>query len=392
MTKNLIFVALLQILVIAIIFTAVIAGCGVPQEQRVTEAPHLLADLHGKILYETYSVDKEDYPYLVTHKDLYVLDLDTSPYRSQKLVEFNFSENSRLFEFETTRIPSPVPSPDNERIAFFGKDGLYVLDVDTNNVEKIVEATRQIGDHYIAWHPNGQLLAYVHAGDLYVVNIDGTGWKKIADHQGSFYTRVEGWIEEQIRRPTWLRNGSILLFDDFSAPSGMRYGSMPRSIYTFSFEKQARNLFREYFVDTPYIYDIIGPILPSSSLIPNDEVFISNWDWCSIAKFDGTQDRWELVNEPKHIYSEGLLLSPEKGKFLSFRGGDTLEYFNHAERKRISLRGFLKEALGGAWSPNGQYAALSGRGNGILILEPNTQNVAVILVEQEDYIQVIAWY
>jgi len=59
--------------------------------------------------------------------------------------------------------------------------------------------------------------------------------------------------------------------------------------------------------------------------------------------------------------------------------------------KVIYLGGFLKEVLGGAWSPNGQYVALNGKGNAILILEPDTQTVAMISVGQEESIQVIAW-
>jgi len=40
-----------------------LVGCSLPQRQKVIEDSRLLANLHGKIIYETYNVDKEDYPY-----------------------------------------------------------------------------------------------------------------------------------------------------------------------------------------------------------------------------------------------------------------------------------------------------------------------------------------
>jgi len=68
-------------------------------------------------------------------------------------------------------------------------------------------APRRLGSavgHSASWSPDGQKLAYMNGGDVYVANADGTGARKVASNPNQ---SIWAWS------PTWSRNGDLLRFE-----------------------------------------------------------------------------------------------------------------------------------------------------------------------------------
>ena len=110
-------------------------------------------------------------------------------------------------------------SPDRNRVAFFSTDGyLSVLRIDTGELKRLIEAPQDDSEGYVAWAPDSTKIVYTSNRDLYVVNSDGSGDRKLAEHNSGEYVN-RGIIEDQIRHPMWSADGNYILFDDFRAPS-----------------------------------------------------------------------------------------------------------------------------------------------------------------------------
>jgi Tol biopolymer transport system component len=84
---------------------------------------------------------------------------------------------------ETTRASDLTWSPDGRRLAFQDVGGIYVVDVDGSGERKL--PTGSDADQWPSWSPDGTKLAVRgldgHEGGIYVVNVDGTGRRRLTD-------------------------------------------------------------------------------------------------------------------------------------------------------------------------------------------------------------------
>jgi len=93
-------------------------------------------------------------------------------------------------------------SPDGTRIAFVGAGGLYAVNVDGSGD---VQLTTGVGVSFPAWSPDGSKIAFsctVQAGnsDICVVNADGTGLLQLTTDPADDH------------RPAWKPDGSKIAF------------------------------------------------------------------------------------------------------------------------------------------------------------------------------------
>ena len=101
----------------------------------------------------------------------------------------------------TARDYKPAWSPDGAKIAFVSeRDGnakIYVMNADASNVVRLTADPASDSDP--AWSPNGSKIAFTHAGDVYVMNADG-----------SLATRLTTGGTDA--RPTWSPDGAKIAF------------------------------------------------------------------------------------------------------------------------------------------------------------------------------------
>jgi Tol biopolymer transport system component len=96
------------------------------------------------------------------------------------------SDERQLLNFE---VFEPAWSPDGARIAFGsdheGFQGIYVLDVDGNNLQKL--SSTRAGENCPTWSPDGTQIAFASwqdgDGEIYVMNADGTSLQKITNNR-----------------------------------------------------------------------------------------------------------------------------------------------------------------------------------------------------------------
>ena len=95
-------------------------------------------------------------------------------------------------------------SPDSKRIAFIGLDFfIYLVNVNGTGLSRLPKSPSYIND--LAWSPDGTKLAYSKAGDIWVMNIDGSGQINLTHSPSS------GEIT-----PSWSPDGTKLLFVRFT--------------------------------------------------------------------------------------------------------------------------------------------------------------------------------
>lgn len=94
----------------------------------------------------------------------------------------------------------PKWSPDGQRIAFFSEEELYVMNKDGSNIQKLTTGiTIDDGHPWLAWSKDGteiltQIRTYNNLVKIYIVNSDGSGQRFLAD--GYF--------------PNWISNDKII--------------------------------------------------------------------------------------------------------------------------------------------------------------------------------------
>ena len=105
----------------------------------------------------------------------------------------------------------PSPSPDGTRIAYVVRDSigythLWVANRDGGNAREIGTVTG--ADEWPSWSPDGSRIAFhsdaAGAGDIYVVNADGSGLQRIT------FDPLPGITAEV--QPAWSPDGSVIAF------------------------------------------------------------------------------------------------------------------------------------------------------------------------------------
>src|SRR5215204_6420721 len=73
---------------------------------------------------------------------------------------------------------SPTWSPDGNKIAFYDKDAINVINADGSVRKKLTDTAP--AQSPAAWSPDGERIAFVKQADLYVINADGSGLRRLA--------------------------------------------------------------------------------------------------------------------------------------------------------------------------------------------------------------------
>jgi len=94
--------------------------------------------------------------------------------------------------FTVRQIRDAVPSPDVRRLAFTALDKLYLTDLAGGTPRRVTTATNVV-EHSPAWSPDGRHVVFATwtdeaGGDIYRVNADGSGLRKLTSAP-SFYFR-----------------------------------------------------------------------------------------------------------------------------------------------------------------------------------------------------------
>ena len=115
-----------------------------------------------------------------------------------------------LFSFSPGRpVGTPTWSPDGTQLAF-GAVGLsdssyiYVMNADGSGAHSL-RNTATAGGGSPAWSPDGSQLAFVRLGDIWLINLDGSGATNLT--QGN-----DGYVADGYVAPAWSPDGSRLVF------------------------------------------------------------------------------------------------------------------------------------------------------------------------------------
>jgi TolB protein len=96
----------------------------------------------------------------------------------------------------------PAWSPDGKRIAYSGVGGIWIMNADGSQLDRVTESP--VDDLDPAWSPDGTRIAFVRGsgpgGDLYLMNADGSGVRKIYQEDG------------RAREPAWSPDGDRIVF------------------------------------------------------------------------------------------------------------------------------------------------------------------------------------
>ncbi|MBC7895187.1 MAG: PD40 domain-containing protein, partial [Cytophagaceae bacterium] len=94
--------------------------------------------------------------------------------------------------FTVRQIRDAVPSPDLQRLAFTALDKLYLTNLSGGTPTRVTRAEKVV-EHSPTWSPDGRHIVFVTytdeaGGDLYRINADGSGLRKLTT-KSSFYFR-----------------------------------------------------------------------------------------------------------------------------------------------------------------------------------------------------------
>ncbi len=63
-------------------------------------------------------------------------------------------------------------SPDGQKIAYIGDDGVYIITLANKQVARVVQFTPKTYYHGVTWTSDGKQITYVTGGNLYIVNVN----------------------------------------------------------------------------------------------------------------------------------------------------------------------------------------------------------------------------
>lgn len=162
-----------------------------------------------------------------------------------------------------TPVITPVPEISKERIVFATTSGLKIINNDGTGLETLTDVE---GDNFPVWSRDGKKIVFINyreGRNLYVVNSDGKGRKKITERLS-----VMPYIE-------WSKNGKTMFFSvEFS--ENLYY----TNIFTLTEGGKAKNISHQK--DNPDSHPLVAP---DNSLIAfcsrrdrNSEVYVMNPD------------------------------------------------------------------------------------------------------------------
>jgi dipeptidyl aminopeptidase/acylaminoacyl peptidase len=101
----------------------------------------------------------------------------------------------------------PAWSPDGQRIAFVRNenrfDRLFVMNADGSGVRVLTDANVHVQDP--EWSPDGSRFVFSNGGDIFLVNVDGTGFRQLTGRGTPGELRGGRW-------PSWSPDGSTIVF------------------------------------------------------------------------------------------------------------------------------------------------------------------------------------
>jgi Tol biopolymer transport system component/imidazolonepropionase-like amidohydrolase len=96
--------------------------------------------------------------------------------------------------FLARQIRDPSPSPDLKRLAFTALDKLYITELPAGTPKRVT-TSKNVVEHSPSWSPDGRHVVFATwtdeaGGDLFVVNADGSGLRKLNAAPAFFYRPV----------------------------------------------------------------------------------------------------------------------------------------------------------------------------------------------------------
>jgi dipeptidyl aminopeptidase/acylaminoacyl peptidase len=99
------------------------------------------------------------------------------------------------FTYSKSYLFDPAISPDGRTVVFINsyinvtKDNVYLsggvelnsIDIDGTNKKLIAKINTTYDGLYPSWSPDGKKIAYIESGYIYIINMDGTGKKKLSN-------------------------------------------------------------------------------------------------------------------------------------------------------------------------------------------------------------------
>jgi Tol biopolymer transport system component len=99
---------------------------------------------------------------------------------------------------------SPTWSPDGDKIAFYDKEAINVINPDGSERKELTDAVPDQPAQ--AWSPDGERIAFVKQSDLYVINANSSGLRRLAN------------TTESVAFPAWSPDGEKIAFPCPAAP------------------------------------------------------------------------------------------------------------------------------------------------------------------------------
>jgi hypothetical protein len=119
---------------------------------------------------------------------------------------------ARRFAGQHRTNEAPAWSPDGNKIAFYDKDAINVINADRSGRKELTDTVPDLSAP--AWAPDGERMAFVKRADLYVINANGSGLRRLAN-------TTEPGISSDLSPgilPAWSPDGEKIAFPCPAAP------------------------------------------------------------------------------------------------------------------------------------------------------------------------------